>query len=433
MKNIFKITLITSFVFAINISKILAQNPVPAKAQTKTVMMQNCTIHVGNGSVINNGEIVFSNGLITYVGPVTKNFPNNSTVINLEGKHVYPGLISMDNHLGLSDVESIAAVNDYQETGSINPNVRTLVAFNTDSDVIPTVRGNGILISQAAPVGGLISGQSTVFNLDGWNWQDAALKIDDGVWLNWPAMFSNTFSLETMSVVLGKNEKRKESVQELSKLLKESLAYSFNKSPRNLKLEAMIGLFDGTKTLNIRSEIAKEIIEAVQFAKAHQVKKIAIFGGSEAAECADFLKENNIPVVFNGVHEVPTRTDDPVYTNYNLPNVLYKAGIQTVISYGGLGWRTRNLPFLAGTAVASGLDKEQALKMITLNPAQIMGIDKLVGSLEVGKQATLIVSKGDILDMRFSEVQMAYIQGKEVDLNDKQKNLYKKFSQNIGK
>jgi imidazolonepropionase-like amidohydrolase len=432
MKNLKTLTKIFAIIL-LGINCIFGQNPVPGKAQLKTIMLKNCSIHVGNGTVISNGEIVFTNGIISYVGAVTKNFPNNSTIIDLQGKQVYPGLISAASKVGLSDVESIAAVNDFQETGSINPNVRTLVAYNTDSDVIPTVRGNGVLISQATPEGGFLSGQSTIFNMDGWNWQDAALKADDGIWVNWPPIMSRNFSNETFTFALTKNEKRKESIQELDKILNDALAYSANKTlTKNLKLEALAGLFEGTKVFYIRTELAKEMIEAVKFAQDHNIKKMAIYGGLEAPFCLDFLKENKIPVILNGIHQVPSRTDDPVYSNYSLPSVLQASGIQVVISYGGLGWRTRNLAFLAGTAAAFGLAKEEALKMITLNPATVMGIDKMVGSIEVGKQATLVISNGDLLDMKESKVEMAFINGKTVDLDDKQKQLYKKFSQNIG-
>jgi imidazolonepropionase-like amidohydrolase len=412
-------------------NNVLSQNPVPALSQPKPIVLQNATIHIGNGNIIQNGEIQFESGIIKYVGVVTKNFPNNANVIDLKGKHIYPGLISMANILGLSDVESIAAVNDYREMGSLNPNIRTLVAYNTDSDVIPTVRGNGILISQATPQNGLISGQSSIFYLDGWNWQDAVLKADDGVWINWPPIMSRNFSFETFTFTVSKNEKRNAAIQELEKLLTDTKAYSISKTTDNLKLAAMAGLFDASKRAYVRADQPKEIIEAVQFLKKNGVKNITIFGGSHAMECASFLKDNDIAVVISSTHETPSRGDDPVYQNYKLAYDLQVAGVEVVISYGDLGWRTRNLPFLAGTAVSFGLDKEQALKMITLNPAKLIGLEKQVGSLEIGKHASLIVSKGDILDMRTNTVEMAFIQGKEITLDDKQKALARKFEKNI--
>jgi imidazolonepropionase-like amidohydrolase len=428
-KNINLVVL--AIMVAINSFSLFSQNPVPALPQTKPMVLQNGTIHIGNSKVVENGEIQFDGGLIKYVGPITKNFPNNSTVVDLKGKHVYPGLISMANILGLSDVESIPAVNDYREMGSLNPNIRTLVAYNTDSDVIPTVRSNGILLTQATPQGGLISGQSSVFYLDGWNWHDAVLKADDGIWINWPPLMSRNFSFETFTVTTSKNERRVPAIQELEKLLNDTKANLAQKATENLKLAAMEGLFDGSKRAYVRADQPKEIIEAVLFLKKNGVKNITIFGGTQAMDCAAFLKEQNIAVVISSTHQTPDKYDDAVYQNYKLAYDLQKAGIEVVISYGDLGWRTRNLPFLAGTAASFGLDKEEALKMITINPAKLLGLDNKVGSLEVGKHATIVVSKGDILDMRTNTVEMAFINGKEISLTDKQKALANKFEKNI--
>lgn len=426
--------LIFTFLLAINA---IAQNPVPAKPQTKRVILFGGTAHLGNGTVIQSSVIIFENGKLTAVGDATTVRINRegADYFDVSGKHVYPGLVSLANHVGLADIESIAAVNDYEETGSMNPNVRALIAYNADSEIIPTVRGNGVLISQAVPEGGVITGQSSVFEMEGWNWQDAALKADEGICLNWPSFLSRQFNIETFSFTTTRNEQRNKVLQELAKTFKDALAYTQGKpSAYNLKMEAMKGLFDGTKTLHVRTDFGKEIIEAVQFAKTYGVKKIVIVGGAECSSVVDFLKENNVPVILGGVHELPARADNDVYLPYKLPSVLQKAGVLAAISYAGLSWRTRNLPYLAGTAVAfGGLDKEEALKLITSNPAKILGIDDKVGTLEAGKHATLIVSKGDILDMRTSIVEMAFIQGKKLDLDDKQKKLYRKFSEKLAK
>jgi imidazolonepropionase-like amidohydrolase len=407
----------------------LAQNPMPGMAQSKPIALTNATIHDGLGKVIEKGTVVFDKGIITAIG---NNIPanlNDLKVVDCTGKHIYPGLISASNALGLTEIESIAAVNDNEETGSLNPNVRALVAYNTDSDVIPTVRNNGVLITQATPEGGLISGQSSVFQLDGWNWEDAVLKKDDGIWLNWPEIMGREFSFETFSYLPKKNEARVQQLVDLHNLFAEALAYSQNKNlPKNLKLEAIIGLFDGSKVLYIRNDLAKEIIESVQFAKAHKISNIAIVGGEEAISVSSFLKENNVSVILSGVHELPAKADDDVDLPYKMPYLLNKAGVNTAISYSGKSWRTRNLPFLAGMAAGFGLNKEEALKMITSVPAQIMGIGNIVGSIAVGKQATLLVTDGDLLDMRTNAIKLAFIQGKAVDLEDKQKILHRKFS-----
>jgi imidazolonepropionase-like amidohydrolase len=410
--------------------KNLAQNPLPGTAQTKAILLKNVTLHIGNGQVLANSSIMFDKGIITQIGQNIN--PTAQTEVQLlDGQHVYPGLISMGSQLGLTDIESIAATNDHTEMGSLNPNIRTLVAYNTDSDLIPTVRSNGILLSQAAPSGGFLCGQSTVFQLDGWNWQDAALKPDDGIWLNWPAIATRQFNAESQSVQLTKNEARTQPLADWHKILTDAQVYNPSNMPQNLKLEALKGLFDGTKVLYIRANEAKEIIEAVQTAQKYGIKKIAIVGGSHVLDCLQFIKDNNIPVILDNTHLSPSRPDDPVHQHYQLPTLLHRAGIHTVISYAGLGWRTRNLAYLAGTAAAFGLDKETALQMITLAPAQIMGIDKQVGSLQVGKHATLIVCPSDLLNMATSQPSQAYIQGRKVDLSSKHTQLNQRFSKNI--
>jgi imidazolonepropionase-like amidohydrolase len=439
MKNI-KISVLNAIVAA-TISSVLsisaiAQNPVPAKAQSKAIVLVGGVAHIGNGQVIQRSVIAFDKGKITAIGDAATTTINraDAEVIDITGKHVYPGLISTATHVGLSEIESIAATTDYTEINLVNPNVRALIAYNADSEIIPTVRGNGVLVSQAVPEGGVVTGQSSIFEMEGWNWQDAVLKADDGVWLNWPSFMSREFNVETATVSTIKNTRRDGILKELDKTFNDAQAYIEGKSAvTNLKMAAMQGLYDGSKTLFVRTDYSKEIIEAVQFAKAHKVKKIVIVGAAECQSILGFLKDNNVSVILGGVHELPARTDEDVDMPYKLPSILQKAGILTAISYSGLTWRTRNLPFLAGTAAGFGLDKEEALKMITSNPAKILGIDNAVGTLETGKHATLLVSKGDILDMRTSIVEQAFIQGKKIDLDDKQKRLYRKFSEKYNK
>ena len=213
MKNILSI-----FIFLLAINAI-AQNPVPAKPQTKRVILFGGTAHLGNGTVIQRSVLIFENGKLTAVGDATTVRINRegADYFDVSGKHVYPGLVSLANHVGLADIESIPAVNDYEETGSINPNVRALIAYNADSEIIPTVRGNGILISQAVPEGGVVTGQSSVFEMEGWNWQDAVLKVDEGICLNWPSFLSRQFNVETFSFSTIRNEQRNRVLQELNK------------------------------------------------------------------------------------------------------------------------------------------------------------------------------------------------------------------------
>jgi imidazolonepropionase-like amidohydrolase len=190
----------------------------------------------------------------------------------------------------------------------------------------------------------------------------------------------------------------------------------------------MRGLFSGKQNLYIRADYGKDIIEAVTFAKSAGVQKIVIVGGEEAHRALTFLKENNIPVILSGLHRLPNREDEDVDLPYRMPGILQKAGILVSLSYADEWWRTRNLPFLAGTAAGFGVtDREEALKMVTSNTAKILGIDGLVGTLEKGKQATLFVSAGDALDMRTNVIEQVFIQGRKVNLDDRHKRLYKTY------
>lgn len=419
-----------------------AQNPAPGKTQARPVVLSGGTVHVGNGQVIQNGLVVFSNGIITNVvdGTLVKlKLDPNTEVIDVTGKHVYPGFISPASTVGLQEVGAVRATVDMGETGIINPNVRALIAYNTDSEIIPTIRNNGILLTQATPQGGTVSGTSSVMQTDGWNWEDAVLRKDDGLWLNWPGYFAREFNPEDFSISLKKNEKRLEVINALRATFADAKGYADGtqtggKSATNLKMAAMRGLFTGEQALYIRADYAKDILEAVKFAQAAGVKRPVIVGGEESNRVVEFLKDNNVPVILSRLHRLPNRTDEDVDLPYRMPGILQKAGVLVALSYEDEWWRTRNLPFLAGTAVGFGVtDREEALKMVTSNTAKIMGIDRLVGTLETGKHATFFVSKGDALDMRTNIVEQAFIQGRKVNLDDRHKRLYNTYLEKYGK
>ena len=419
-----------------------AQNPAPGRTQQKAIALLGATIHTGTGQVIQNGLITFDKGIITNVADATTVRPGgvplnmaDVDVIDVTGKHIYPGLISPASLVGMQEVEAVRATVDSREIGILNPNVRALIAYDSDSEIIPTIRNNGILITQAMPMGGTVSGSSSIMHADGWNWEDAVLRKDDGLWLNWPGYYSRDFDFDTFQVTVKKNDKRDEALRALQATFAEAKAYADGPAPTpmNLRFEAMKGLFTGIQNLYVRADYAKDIIEAVRFAKAAGVPKVVIVGGDDADKVAGFLKDNNVPIILSPLHRLPNRQDEAVDAPYRLPGILQKAGVLVSLSYNEEWWRTRNLPFLAGTAVGFGVsDREEALKMITANTAKILGIDKQVGTLEPGKQATLVVSTGDILDMRTNRVEHAFIQGRKVDLDDKHKRLYNKFRTKYG-
>lgn len=414
-----------------------AQNPAPALPQTSPIILTGATIHVGNGQVIENGILAFEKGIITQVGAASSVInTTGAETIDVKGKHIFPGIISLNTTVGLQEIASVRATLDFNEVGQINPHIRALVAYNTDSEVIPTLRGNGILLSQSVPQGGVISGSSSVFYTDGWNWEDAVLKKDDGIWLSWPPFLSSSFNYEDFTVSVRRNDKRQEILNLFNSTFAEAKAYAELKdaNPVNLRLAAMKPLFDGSVNLYIRADYGKDIVEAVKFAKEAGVKKVVIVGGDESYKVAAFLKENQVPVILNPTHRLPNRTDENVYLPYELPGMLHKAGVKVAITYADEWWRTRNLAFLAGTSSGFGdVSPEEALQFVTKNAAEIIGAEKSVGTIEKGKQASFLVSNGDILDMRGNVIQMVFIKGGKVNLDDKQKRLYEKYKTKYGK
>lgn len=410
-----------------------AQNPAPAAKQNQGIALINGKIFTVSGETIENGSVLFENGIITEIG---KNLtpPTSYKVIDLKGKSVYPGLISPNSQLGILEIAAIKPSNDMSEIGKFNPNVRALIAYNTDSEIIPTVRGNGVLIGQTTPVGGVFSGTSSIMNFDGWNWEDAVLKADDGIWLNWPPLQKTEFNPSTFTREEKKNEDYSKNVDEIRTFLVDAKTYKEldKNAVQNAKMAALTGLFDGTKKLYVNANDDKQIIVAVMLASNLGINSLVIVGGENIDMSVGLLKEKQIPVILNSTHRVPNQLDDAVWEAYTLPKKLMDAGLLVGMYYNDSNWRSRNLGFVAGNAAAFGLSKADALKMVTLNNAKILGIDNLVGSIEKGKKATLIVTEGDVLDMKNAKVTQAFINGSEINLDDKQKRLNEKYKMKYG-
>ena len=406
----------------------------PSKPQTKAVAIVGASIHTGAGQVIENGYISFENGKITGLGKADgMNFnAGSTTIISAKGKHVYPGFIAANTTLGLIEVEMGAkGTDDKGDVGLINPHIRSIIAYNTDSKVIPTLRSNGILMAEPTPAGGLVSGQSSVVVLDGWNWEDAAYKKDIAIHINWPVLRSRGgfFGQGAAAPASDPKEAQLKQISDLENYFIEAKAYSELAKPAefNSRFDAMKGLFNGSKKLFIHVNGSKDIIMAVQLAKKFGMKAV-IVGGTESYLVTDFLRDQQVPVILVETQVLPDRTEDDVYLPYKLPKLLQDGGVLYALTGTGY-WRQRNLPFEAGTAVAYGLTKEQALSMISLNSAKILGIDKTAGSLEKGKDATLFISDGDALDMLGNKVETAFILGRSINLDNLHKQLYKRYSE----
>lgn len=400
----------------------------PASAQSENILITGATAHLGNGKVIKNSAIAFEKGKLTIVADATtvRIDPTNYKTIDASGKHVYPGFIAPNTQLGLTEVSAVRATRDASELGSLNPSLRAIIAYNTDSDVTPTVRSNGVLMAQIVPVGGRISGQSSVVSLDAWNWEDAAYTTDEGIHLNWPRMFRYTGWWAEPGEIK-KNERYDDQKKAFEELFRDGQAYAKKGKAKkvNLKLEALRGLFDKSKTLYVHTQEVKTMTEAIFFAESFGVKLVLV-GCREAWMMTDLLKEKNVPVVLEQTQSLPSRTDEDVDQPFKTPALLQAGGVTYCFSIDGF-WQQRNLPFQAGQAIGYGLGYEDAIAALTLQTAKILGVDKTTGSLEIGKEATLFISEGDALDMRTCKVTTAFIQGKMIDVDNKQKALYRKF------
>lgn len=403
----------------------------PAQKQTKSILILNATAHLGNGKTIENAAIGFKDGKITLVSDskTTGADPSFDITIDATGKHVYPGFIIPNSTLGLVEIDAVKASDDEAEIGDMNPNVRSIIAYNAASKVIETCRPNGVLTAQIRPNGGRISGTSSIVQLDAWNWKDALIKENDGIHLNFPSIASRGGDW-TEPGDITENKDYDKQVNEIRTFLLSAKAYlGAPPKERNLVLESMKGLFDATQTLYVSANDQKQIIDAIQLAQEIGIKKVVIVGGFEAYKVADLLKKNQIGVFLRNVHDMPIKDDQDVDLPYKMAKILIDSGIIVGLENSADMERmnARNLPFLAGTCAAYGLDKEQALQLITSNTAKLLGIDQQLGTLELGKDATLFISEGDALDMRTNKLTEAFIQGRKIDLETHQTRLYQKY------
>ena len=410
-----------------------AQVPAPGKKQDKGILIMNAVIHDGDGKRLDGAWLRADGGKITAMGtgqPAAEQ-RQSCEITDAAGAHLYPGFILMNNSLGLAEIEAVRATLDVQETGADNPHAHSLIAYNTDSDVIPTLRLNGVLMAQICPRGGRISGTSSVVQLDAWNWEDAVVRERDGMHLNWPSRMTGSGWWAEPGSAAEKNKEYAQQVTALELLFEEAAAYCSGKNTSmNPKLEAFRDVFSGKTRLYIHASQPVEIIHALNLAEKSGISQPALVTGTAVSELAGMIAAKNIPVVLNRLHDLPAQAEGPVFQASFVPAQLQKAGITVALDYEGnmeiMG--ARNLGFVAGNTRAFGLGEEEALSLITRNPARILGIDKTCGTLSPGKDATFFISKGNALEMKTQELTAAWIQGRKVSLESKQTQLYQKFA-----
>ena len=414
------------------VSYLLSSDQIPAPNQKHPILIQGGTIHTISHSILENADILFVDGKITSVGH-NLDIPAEVKIIDASGQHVFPGLISAGSTLGLQEIGAVRATRDYAEVGAVNPNVRANVSYNPDSELIPITRSNGILLALSVPRSGLVSCTSSLMMLDGWTWADATLKHPVGLHLFWPSM-------NIPKPKPGKQKEKKDkdsrlkSIQKIDDLIQESRAYAQLKatgSPsfkHDLRLEGMLPVLTGDIPVFVHANEVRQIEAVVYWAERQSVKMVLV-GGKDSWRVTQLLKDREIPVIYTQTHSTPMRRFEQYDQAFITPSQLYAAGIKFCISNSESPFQTphiRNLPYHAAKAASYGLSWKEALRSITLSPAEILGVEDQVGSLEAGKDATLFIADGDILDVR-TQVNMAFIFGRRVDLSDRHKTLYSKY------
>ena len=407
----------------------------PAANQSKSLLIQGATLHIGNGSILENAELGIADGKIVEVGAVGSSQNNYDTTIDASGKHLYPGFIAANSTVGMVEIDAIRPTNDLNEIGTFLPHIRTIIAYNAESKVVESLRPNGILTAQIVPTRGRIAGSSSVVQLDAWNWEDASLKTDEGIHLYWPRSYRRGNSSKGEDPLVYDQKNYNKQVEELKQYLIEAKTFQAGEKQKNLPHAALAGAFSGAQQVYLHAKEKRQILDGIDLLKKQGIQRIVLVGGDDAHLILPYLKKHAIPVIVSRPHRLPNTADEDVKLPFKMAKLLMDAGLTITIDVSGRMERmnTRNLPFYAGTFAAYGVEKEKAVEMITLNAAKILGIDDRLGSLEVGKDATLFIAEGDALDMRTNQLSHAFIQGREISLETHQTELWKRYMEKFSR
>ena len=401
----------------------------PAANQSKSLLIQGVTLHIGNGSILENAELGIADGKIVEVGAVGSSQNNYDTTIDASGKHLYPGFIAANSTVGMVEIDAIRPTNDLNEIGTFLPHIRTIIAYNAESKVVESLRPNGILTAQIVPTRGRIAGSSSVVQLDAWNWEDASLKTDEGIHLYWPRSYRRGNSSKGEDPLVYDQKNYNKQVEELKQYLIEAKTFQAGEKQKNLPHAALAGAFSGAQQVYLHAKEKRQILDGIDLLKKQGIQRIVLVGGDDAHLILPYLKKHAIPVIVSRPHRLPNTADEDVKLPFKMAKLLMDAGLTITIDVSGRMERmnTRNLPFYAGTFAAYGVEKEKAVEMITLNAAKILGIDDRLGSLEVGKDATFFIAKGDALDMRTNQLSHAF------SLETHQTELWKRYMEKFSR
>jgi imidazolonepropionase-like amidohydrolase len=436
MNRMMKNTVKVAAGLALGASTVLAPNGVEGQVrmtvppQSEPVAIQGATIHTVTNGVVENGTILFNDGVITAIGTDIE-IPAGTRIVDGTGKHIYPGLIDAYSTVGISEIGAVGVSNDINELGDFNPNVRADVAVNAESRHIGTSRSAGVLVAFSTPGGGLVSGMSSALSLEGWSWEEMSLESAAALNVNWPN--PNPRRFRGFGGFRPQEEDPptyEEQVQQLKDFFGEARAYrdavaAGEEVRTDSRYAAMMAVFDQEIPVVVAADGAAQINDAVTWALEEDIR-IVIRGGQDAIHVADRLVANDIPVILTSTMAAPDRDYEGYDGAYSMPARLHEAGVRFAISGGSGSLYTNRLPWEAGVAVAFGLPEEEALKAVTINAAEFMGVDDRVGSLEPGKQATFLITTGTPLDMT-NDIEQSYIQGREIDMMDIQKFFFEKY------
>ncbi|MBW8182434.1 amidohydrolase family protein [Shewanella nanhaiensis] len=405
-------------------STAFAHDMVPATAQSSSIIFKNATVHTVIDGVKHNTNLLIQDGVIKAIGPEIS--APEAQIFDASNKHIYPGLIALDTSMGLVEVEMMRPSNDSYDIGLSNPQLEAITAFNPDSEIIPTVRVNGITHAQVVPQGERLAGQSALVSMDSWTIEDALVPSTMGFHLYWPKQGA-----------LPQDEKKREKqlkqhrkdLKQLATIFEEGYRYSLASkakklSKQDIRWQSMLPLYRGDAQLFVHANRQKQIEEAVSLAKQYGFK-LVIVGGYDAWRLGELLNEIEAKVIYTKTLSLPMRKDEPLEMSFKIPALLKQANIPFALGFTS-DWNSRNLPLAAGQTVAYGLSKEDALQSITLDAAKILGAESM-GALAPGYAANLVISGGDILDPMMTKIEKVYIDGREVDLNNRQQQLYQKY------
>jgi imidazolonepropionase-like amidohydrolase len=395
-----------------------AEAQVPAPPQAGAIALTGATIHTVSNGVIENGTIVFDAGKIVAIGANVA-IPAGAQRVDATGKHIYPGLIDAYSAMGLEEIGAVDVTSDTDELGDFNPNVRAEVAVNPESRHIGTARSNGVLVTLTTPEGGLVSGLSAAMMLDGWTWETMTLQGGAALNVSWPDPSDDDYADELRTL-------RDHFAN--ARAYRDARAAGTHDS--DSRWEAMVPVVNGDVPVIVEANTIAEIQDAIAWAEEEELDLI-LRGGQEALYVADHLAAKQIPVLLTNTMDAPNHSWEGYDNNYALAAKLHERGVRFAIVGGSSAPYTHRLPYEAGVAVAFGLPADEALRAVTIYPAQFLGIDDRVGSLEAGKDATLFITTGNPLDF-FTTVEQAYVQGRKIDMNDMFKQLFEKYMQKVG-